>query len=402
MAPAKTHRIVPRPELTDKVVGRLCAEDGDELVALTAVSGMGGIGKTTVAAECCRDPRIQRRFPDGVLWVTLGEQAEGSELAGKINDLASQLSGSHPLFTDPEQAGHHLGQLLANECCLLVVDDVWRASQLAPFLLGGPGCRRLVTTRVRAALPDATEPVLVNAMTPHQAWELLTDGLPPARASDLVALLAGTGSWPVLLRLVNGALRRYVRTGLALPAAAVRIAKQLAEHGPVAVDVTDADHRSAAVAATVEASLSLLDPARLQRYLELAVFPEDVAVPESTLAAYWAHTGGLGLAETERLCQDLADLFLVDLSVIDVTAAVGPVADEALAAPSLTLRLHDVMRAYLRHRASAQLRHLHRALLNAHRGVLPDTSSGAPSAPQGGLPVANRSVLRDASRKSPW
>ncbi|MGW7518148.1 NB-ARC domain-containing protein [Streptomyces sp. NPDC054796] len=368
MVPARTHRIVPRAELADEIVARLLAEDGDGLVALTAVSGMGGIGKTTMAAECCRDPRTLRRFPDGVLWVTLGEQVEGAELAGKINNLASQLSGGHPPFTDPEQAGHHLGRLLADRRLLLVVDDIWRASQLAPFLLGGPGCRRLVTTRVRAALPDATDPVLVNAMTPGQAWELLTDGLPAARASDLAALFAGTGSWPVLLRLVNGALRRYVRGGLALPTAAARIARQLADRGPVAMDVTDADQRGAAVAATVEASLSLLDPARLQRYLELAVFPEDVAVPESTLAAYWAHTGGLGPAETERLCQDLADLSLVDLTVTEAeVAGDGP--------PTLALRLHDIMRAYLRHRAASQLRDLHRALLDAHRVALPREQS---------------------------
>ncbi|GAB2811671.1 WD40 repeat domain-containing protein [Streptomyces daliensis] len=185
----------------------------------------------------------------------------------------------------------------------------------------------------------------------------------------------------MLLRLVNGALRRYVRGGLALPTAAARITGQLAERGPVAVDVTDADQRDAAVAATVEASLSLLDPARLQRYLELAVFPEDSAVPEPTLAAYWAHTGGLGPAETERLCQDLADLSLVDLSVTGPSEA--EVADDG--APTLALRLHDIMRAYLRHRAGSQLRDLHRALLDEHRSALPrERSDDIPAEPSSG------------------
>lgn len=48
-----------------------------------------------------------------------------------------------------------------------------------------------------------------------------------------------------------------------------------------------------------------------QRYLELAVFPEDTDIPLSTLQIYWQGTGGLHEDEVEKLCLHLSDLSLV-------------------------------------------------------------------------------------------
>jgi hypothetical protein len=60
---------------------------------------------------------------------------------------------------------------------LLVLDDVWVASQLTPFLIGGASSRRLVTTRNRGLLPRGTNSVVVDAMTREQATETLQIGL---------------------------------------------------------------------------------------------------------------------------------------------------------------------------------------------------------------------------------
>jgi predicted ATPase len=40
-------------------------------LVISAVQGLGGIGKTTLVADLARDPEVQRRYPDGVLWATL-------------------------------------------------------------------------------------------------------------------------------------------------------------------------------------------------------------------------------------------------------------------------------------------------------------------------------------------
>jgi hypothetical protein len=42
----------------------------------TALVGMGGVGKTTLAAALVRDQEIQQAFPDGICWLTLGQEAD--------------------------------------------------------------------------------------------------------------------------------------------------------------------------------------------------------------------------------------------------------------------------------------------------------------------------------------
>ena len=54
-------RLVERPDLSAAVVAALRARDGP--VALT---GIGGAGKSTLAARACGNRRVRRRFRDGV------------------------------------------------------------------------------------------------------------------------------------------------------------------------------------------------------------------------------------------------------------------------------------------------------------------------------------------------
>ncbi|GAB3285025.1 hypothetical protein GCM10027563_17420 [Parasphingorhabdus pacifica] len=325
------------------------------MVALTGVTGAGGFGKTTVANAVARDDRVTSRFPDGVHWVTLGEEVRGADLARRINDLSELVSGARPHYTEPEQAGQHLGAVLEGKRCLLVIDDVWRSAQLEPFLIGGLSCRRLVTTRVQGVLPADTVPVTVDAMTPEQSRELLAEGL-DSSGVDWKPLVLRTGRWPLLMALANRAIHRYVRRGLSAEEAVTRVNDRLSSRGPVALDVANADQRRLAVANTVEVSLSLLaedDPRWLDRYLELAVFAEDDVIGQETLETYWGHTAGLGAAEVEELCLQLFDLSLVSRYKLD--------------REQQCLWLHDVMREYVRHRAVADLPDYHQALLGAYR-----------------------------------
>jgi predicted ATPase len=52
----------------------LITDSGGSSVALTALKGMGGIGKTVLAQTVCHDQVIQQAFPDGVIWVTAGRE----------------------------------------------------------------------------------------------------------------------------------------------------------------------------------------------------------------------------------------------------------------------------------------------------------------------------------------
>jgi hypothetical protein len=108
-------------------------------------------------------------------------------------------------------------------------------------------------------------------------------------------------------------------------------------------------------------SLSRLSATERDRYQELAVFPKDVDVPLTVLALDWAHTGQLSVLQVRRLCSSLDDLSLL--------------AEYHLDRPP-RLRLHDVIRGYLRTRTSNRRAEFDRLLVEAYRSLVPATSEG--------------------------
>jgi WD40 repeat protein len=176
-------------------------------------------------------------------------------------------------------------------------------------------------------------------------------------SGDVVAgLLAATGRWPVLLALVNGAVRADEKAGRRAEDSMREILHELRATGPTALDITDTQERHTAVARTIGVSLSRLTLEQRARYLELAVFGEDVAIPGVVLARYWNGTGSWSAFQTRRYCQRLADLALVS------DYRDGPE----------RVMLHDVTRSYLREQTSHRRGELNRALIDAHRDLIPN------------------------------
>jgi hypothetical protein len=330
----------------------------------TALRGAGGFGKTTLARMLVHDPTVQQAFSDGIAWVTIGEDAEGADLAAKVNAVTETVSRSKPSLSDPALAGSALGEALGDRRMLLVLDDIWSRAQLEPFLSGGPNTVRLVTTRQHQVLPATAVHVDVDAMATTEARGLLLSGLDGVGEHVVAGLLKAAGRWPVLLALVNGAARSDVAHGADSGEALGDILAALILDGPTALDVSNPDDRSHAVSATLELSLSRLSAAERDRYQELAVFPEDVDVPLSVLGRYWAHTGQLTTIQVRRLCRRFDDLSLLAEYHLDTPPR---------------LRLHDVIRGYLRAQTSNRRADLDRLLVDAHRSLVPATNDG-PSA----------------------
>ena len=363
--------VVGRPDEVNQVVAALLREGGGTVGITTAVRGAGGFGKTTIAKMVRADPRIVRWFRGRVYWVTVGRDTGRQALPGLVNGLIAQLEPDRAVtFTDARQAAGHLAAVLAKgPRRLLVLDDVWTQEQLAAFPVAGR-CARLVTTRIPSLTANNSVPVRVDQMLDAQALAVLGYGLPRLPPAVAAGLLAETGRWPLLLRLVNKILAGQASLQPDIGAVAEDLLGRLCAGGALEVDeltgaagqqldVADPDQRAKAVRATIQASTGMLGPAERRRLAELAVFAEDEIIPVPLITVLWQATGGLDPIAARALCARLADLALLTLV---------PGGDGG------AITMHDVIRDFLRDQlGAARLAQLH--------GILVDTAAkGLPAA----------------------
>jgi len=87
----------------------------------------------------------------GILWTTLGETPV---LVDALAKLHAGLTGERPSFKNSEDAATSLAERLEGKNCLVVIDDGWDPVHLEPFLRGGAGCARLITSSLLQAATD--------------------------------------------------------------------------------------------------------------------------------------------------------------------------------------------------------------------------------------------------------
>ena len=359
LAPTLEPHMVDRPADLDTLISLLIG--GTEPTAVSsvvAVAGPGGFGKTTLATQACHDPRITELFPE-VLWVETGEHCTPARVVQLASDLCVHLGGERPPFADPEQAGFHLARVIGDRRVLIVIDNVWSAADLNPFLLGGPNAVRLVTTRNARVCPAHALQVRLGPMSAGEVRELLHKAVPALRLEDTVNLAELCSGWPLLASVVGSTVGQDVAAGAQPAEAASATGRVLTSLGPSAFDVWDSDQRVNAIGHAISASLqSLEDHVRIagatdlrQRYLSLAIFPAATPIPLSVLCTWWADAYGWSPNAVRQFCRVLGDRSLIDAYLADQDAVL----------------LHDVFRDYLRQLISQDWQDLHQSLIAAYR-----------------------------------
>jgi hypothetical protein len=310
MAPPLTPGFVPRPKEFGELLELLLDKERKDPVAITtALTGAGGFGKTTLATALCHNDDVITAFDDGILWVTLGQTPN---VVGELTRLYGALTGERPGFISAEDAAVELEKKLETKNCLIVIDDVWDTPHLRPFLRGGPGCARLVTTRMRNVAADAQR-VDVDEMTDDEAITLLTAKLEtkPCDLAPYVRLAKRLGEWPLLLKLAGSALHEAIEAGDTAQGALKFVNDALDEGGIAVFDRQTTEDRNQAVAVTVAASLKLLTDDDRARCMELGIFPEDEEIPITTIGNLW----GLNPVRTRAVLQKLYAFSLIELEL---------------------------------------------------------------------------------------
>ncbi len=181
-----TSRAVPRqlPAAPGTFSGR--SEALEQLrpdAGITAVSGIGGVGKTSLVLHWAH--RNLERFPDGQLFIDLrGFDPTDAPLpvATALTAFLHALGAPDTTIAADEQA--RVGAyrtLLAGKRMLIVLDNAIDSSQVVPLLPGRPGCTVVVTSRSR----------LGGLLTHHSAVLVDLDVLSAAEAYTVLAQQVG-------------------------------------------------------------------------------------------------------------------------------------------------------------------------------------------------------------------
>ncbi len=226
----------------------------DGVVAMRAICGMPGVGKTALAVHAAH--LVANRFPDRQLFVDLHGHTPGRDPVAPGDALADLLAA---VGVDPQHMPASLDSRsalwrdkMAGQKALLVLDNAASSSQVAPLLPGSGGCLVLVTSRRHLAdLPGVVEPLLLEVLPPQQAQEMFVRLAPralidPAAVAELAAL---AGYLPLAISLLARVYARHPTWTL----------QDLVAETQAKLLTLTAEHAS--VAAAFEVSCQHLEPA---------------------------------------------------------------------------------------------------------------------------------------------
>jgi WD40 repeat protein len=315
--------------------------NGAVALGIVGVKGMGGIGKSVLAAALARDLAVQAAFPDGIVWLPIGREPN---LPARQEELYLFLTGQRENFRDAIQGRSFLSVALEGKTCLVILDDVWDSSHTEAFpVVTGSATRYLITTRNAEVLQTLNAPpVSLDVLSPDQALSLLADwtGQPVANLPSIACEVAREcGYLPLALAMVGAFVRQN-------PESWERALHRLRNTDLEKLRRLFPGYEHPTLLAALEVSVDALPKDACTRYLDLAVFPEEAAIPLPVLHAFWQP---LGLDDDDVF--DLAETFV----------------NRSLARRDEDghLRLHDLQHDYLRARAGNALPDLHRRFLLA-------------------------------------
>jgi DNA-binding SARP family transcriptional activator len=329
--PDFTGRAEQVQDLRDRLAGPP-RPDSPGAVAVAAVIGAGGLGKTTLAVHTAH--LLRPEFPDGQLYINLlgasqHPAAPSDVLARFLRDLG--MNPARIPVSEEERSASYRSRLTDRKV-LIVLDDAKDAAQVRPLLPGSASCAVLVTTR--SWMPDlaGSHFVDLDVLEPAEARTMFSAIISPRAEAEPEAtdeVLTACAGLPLAIRIAGARLAS--RGGWTVRALAGRLSDERQRLDELRVG-------NLAVRASFEVSFASLpgasqpggiDPARAFRLL--GVWPG----PSIGLAAAAALLG-----RPESAVADAAEV-LIDAHLLD-----SPVPD--------VYRFHDLLRVYAADRAREQ------------------------------------------------
>ncbi len=258
----------------------------DNLLALTALQGLPGIGKTSLAVALATDPQIQTHFSDGILWAGLGQQPNVQSILTRWGSLLSIAAKDIENPTDLLTWAQALRNAIGSRRFLLVIDDAWQAQSALKLQVGGPQCAYILTTRLpQVAFAFAQQrTVLVTELEEEAGLALLARHVPQivqAEPESSRALVHAVGGLPLALNLLGRSLaaQAYSKQPRRVQQALARVhdsEQRLRLSLPMQPDQRTPsliDQQSISLQATIDVSIHQLNEVEQAALAALALFP---------------------------------------------------------------------------------------------------------------------------------
>ncbi|WP_367325635.1 BTAD domain-containing putative transcriptional regulator [Streptomyces sp. HUAS ZL42] len=278
-------------------------------VAIAAIDGMAGIGKTALAVHWAH--RAAHRFADGQLYVNLrgfdptGTPMTPEEVVRGFLDALGVPRERIPATLEAQVGLYR--SLLTGRRILVLLDNALDVEQVRPLLPGAPGCMAVVTSRNRLSglvTTAGAHPLSLDLPSVDEARDLLVHrlgakrvGAESATVDEIVAMCARL---PLALAIV--ATRAATQPGLPLAV----LAAELREAQGGLAEFTDPDLESD-VRAVFSWSYQQLSPGAALLFRLLGAHPgPDIAMPAA------ASLAGRPVAEVRPLLAELTRANLLE------------------------------------------------------------------------------------------
>jgi tetratricopeptide (TPR) repeat protein len=272
--PRDTAAFTGRTEEVGELVAAVTrSADQDSVIAIHAIDGMAGVGKTALAVHAAH--LLEWRFPDGQMFLDLHAHSAHHSPVHPADALFALLSadGMHPdqVAAGLDARAAQWRARMAGRRVLLIMDNADGHAQVEPLLPGAAGCLVLITSRRR----------LTGLGTRHATVTLTLDTLRPGDAAQLFRRLIPRALTDAESQAVEELVQLcgYLPLAISLLAAKLRPEPQWTVHD-LLDDLTTTHHRlghmhaeDLAVAAAFKLSYRNLPAARRRFFRRLGLHP---------------------------------------------------------------------------------------------------------------------------------
>ncbi len=204
-APGSANNLLGRTMLLTQIKQRLLDHSS---VALTALNGLPGIGKTALATAIATDKQVQAHYSDGILWTGLGPQPNVLSVLVRWGNLLGIRAADVEDASSQKSWWRALHATIGSRRMLLVIDDAWSAEDAMALKIGGSNCAHLLTTRSPqvAFLFAQQQAIVVPELEEKDGLVLLARFVPQfveqddEEARELIRMVAGL---PLAVKLIG-------------------------------------------------------------------------------------------------------------------------------------------------------------------------------------------------------